>query len=154
MRFLFIDRISEFELSRRAVGTKFLSNMDEYLPEHYALKPVAPPTLILEGMAQLAGWLHVASCEFRVETVLGLVQGARFFRPVGPGDNLTIEVELVGAHRDGAELKGKARVGEEVVAEVDRLMFISGRTDREDYPERGRRLLRYLAGDLPALKEP
>ncbi len=148
MRFFFFDHISEFEPGRRAAAIKFVSTMDEYLPEHYDLRPVMPPTLIMESLAQVGGWLHVASHGFDVRTVLGLVQGARFHRRVRPGDILTIETEVLLAHKDGAELKGTVRVGEETVAEVDRLMFISEPANEAGYAERGKQLFRYLAGDL------
>src|SRR6186713_2349604 len=87
VRFLFLDRIIEMDLGKQARAVKYVTNMDEFLPTHYPRRPIMPATLLLETIAQLGGWLHVATSGFRARTVMGLLQDARIHRVAVPGDN-------------------------------------------------------------------
>jgi 3-hydroxyacyl-[acyl-carrier-protein] dehydratase len=152
MRFHFLDRILEIETGKRARGVKQVTNMDEFLLAHYPLRPVMPGTLLLETIAQLGGWLHVASTGFRSRTVMGLLQNARLHREVVPGDRLIVEARIVYAHRDGAELTGSIHADGALIAEVGRLMFVSETTRDEEFARISRERLRYLTGDLRILQ--
>lgn len=92
MRFLFYDRILELEVRKRALARKVVALSEEFFPEHYPRRPIMPATLLIETMAQTAGWLSVVSNDFAVDTVLGLIEGVQIFDQVRPGDVLTVEV--------------------------------------------------------------
>ena len=146
MRFIFIDRIVELEPDRRIRAVKAIGQMDGYLNAHYPRRPIAPATLVIEALAQAGGWLNLISRDFGVKVVLGLVEGARIFRPVLPGDVLTLEVELLRGHPDGATVRGEARVGDELVASVERIVYIHAVEKDERFRERQREYARYING--------
>lgn len=123
MRFLFYDRILELEPARRMVATKAISIGDEFLPNHYTLCPLMPATLVLESLAQAAGWLYMATEGFTIHAVLVMFEGAEVKRHPRAGDTLIIEVSLEFRHRDGATLRGEARDNAGVFVRVERLVF-------------------------------
>lgn len=148
MRFLFYDRILEMEIGKRALAKKMVALADEYFPEHYPRRAVMPPTLLLEAIAQVAGWLNVASSNFAIETILGLIEGVQIYQQVYPGDTLTIEVWMLFSHRDGATLKGEVRIEGDIVATADRMVFGNKYiTDRHSISEKKERF-QYLSGKI------
>jgi 3-hydroxyacyl-[acyl-carrier-protein] dehydratase len=151
MRFLLVDRILAVEGQRRIVAVKTVAHMDDYLTAHYPRRPVAPATLVVEALAQAGGWLHLINHDFGLKTVLALVEGVRLHRPVLPGDTLTLDVQVLRSHSDGATLCGEARVGDEVVATVERLVFAHARSNDEALRQQQRDYFTYIsAGRRPA----
>lgn len=57
MRFLLIDRITEWEPGKRASAVKNVSLSEDFFDDHFPLKPIMPAVLMIEGMAQLSGSL-------------------------------------------------------------------------------------------------
>jgi 3-hydroxyacyl-[acyl-carrier-protein] dehydratase len=147
VRFLFFDRIVEMELGKHALATKAVPVSDEYFPGHYERRAVMPPTLVLECIAQLGGWLNIAGCNMAIETVLALVEGVRFYRQVRAGDSLTIEVWMLYSHKDGATLRGEVRVGDELAASVERMVFGHQVSSDESYRKVVEEHFRYLSGE-------
>lgn len=153
MRFLFVDSILELEGGKRILATKAITAMDEYLTAHYPRRPVVPPTLVLESLAQTGGWLNLISRDFKVKTILVLIEGVRVHRQVRLGDTLFLEVQLLYAHSDGVTVRGEARVDSELVVTVDRIIFAHEVTSEESFAEESRERFRYLSSRLSALKE-
>ena len=154
MRFLFFDRILELEPGARALATKSVSVSDECLPEHYRRRPVMPVTLVVEALAQLAGWLHTITQGFAIRTVLGLMEGVRVFGEVKPGVTLLLEVWTDFAHKDGATLHGEARVDGQVVLSVERFLFASRPEKDAAFIQKRREVFRYMSGDFRLPGEP
>ena len=123
MRFIYLDRVLELEPDKRALGNKLVTISEEFFPTHYEKVPVVPPTILIECMAQLGGWLHIVSRDFQIETVLVLVEGAEFLGSVRPGDLLTVEAWLTFGHIDGATVRAEVRIGEQLIARVGRMLF-------------------------------
>lgn len=146
MRFLFYDRILELEIGKHARAVKLVTMADEYFTDHYPRRAIMPATLVVECLAQLAGWLNVASNGFNVTTVLCLIENARIYRQVEPGDGLTLEVSMLYSHRDGVTTRGEARVGSEVVATVDRLVLANQFVNDDSFVRRERERFHYLSG--------
>ncbi len=121
--FLLIDRVVEFEKGKRILGYKNVSFNEPYFTGHFPQKPIMPGVLILEALAQAAGILAFGTLETTADddSVYYLVgiDGARFKRPVEPGDQLMLEVELVRRMRSIYKFNAVARVGEEAVAEAE-----------------------------------
>ena len=146
MRFLFYDRILELEPARRMVATKAISIGDEFLPDHYTLCPLMPATLVVESVAQAAGWLYMVTEGFTIHTVLVMFEGAEVKRHPRAGDTLTIEVSMEFRHRGGATLRGEARDAAGVFVRVERLVFATiPMTDPVDI-RRTMELFAYLSG--------
>lgn len=148
MRFLFYDRIIEMDIKKYAKATKMVSLADEYFPEHYPRCPIMPMTLVIETLAQLAGWLVVVSRDFRVGVILVLIEGVRLYRQVRPGDELILEVWILYSHHEGATLRGEVRIGNEIIAKIDRLVFAGQVVTDMEYINRERERFRYLSGEF------
>lgn len=121
--FLLIDRVVEFEKGKRILGYKNVSFNEPYFSGHFPQKPIMPGVLVLEALAQAAGILAFGTLEQGAEesSVYYLVgiDGARFKRPVVPGDSLMLEVEMVRQMRSIYKFNAVARVEDEVVAQAE-----------------------------------
>jgi 3-hydroxyacyl-[acyl-carrier-protein] dehydratase len=146
VRFLFYDRILELVPARRIVATKAISIGDEFLHDHYSRSPLMPATLVLESLAQVAGWLYMITEDFTIHAILVMFEGAEVKRHPRPGDTLILDVSLEFRHQGGATLRGVARDSAGVFVQVARMVFGSMQlTDPRDVT-RARELFSYLSG--------
>ena len=127
---LMIDRVLECEPGKRILALKNVSANEPYFPGHFPQRPVMPGVLILEAMAQAAAilvfqTLGVRPDEKSVYYYAG-IDNARFKRPVEPGDQLVIEVELIRAKAGIYKYKGTARVGDELACEAELMCTMKG----------------------------
>jgi 3-hydroxyacyl-[acyl-carrier-protein] dehydratase len=123
--FLLIDRIVSFEKETRIVALKNVTVNEPFFPGHFPHMHVMPGVLIVEAMAQAAAVLSLKSMGQKndgkwVYYFVG-IDGARFKRPVTPGDTLRIEVIQGRMARGMAKFTAVARVGEAVAAEAELL---------------------------------
>jgi 3-hydroxyacyl-[acyl-carrier-protein] dehydratase len=117
--FLLVDRIIELELSRKIVGIKNVTYNEPFFTGHFPEKPIMPGVLILEAMAQTGGVLAFKSFPGMEGSVFFTgVDNARFRKPVIPGDQLRLVVEVVRHRREIWVFDGKAFVNDDVVAEA------------------------------------
>jgi 3-hydroxymyristoyl/3-hydroxydecanoyl-(acyl carrier protein) dehydratase len=149
MRFLFYDRILKMEPGQHALGTRAVSIGDEFLPDHYARRPLMPASLILESVTQVAGWLYIVTRHFAISTVLGVVEGVEILGEARPGDTLELEVWMQYGHRDGATVRGVARVNGRDVLHARRLVFASRPLVDPASIQQARELFGYLSGPVP-----
>jgi beta-hydroxyacyl-ACP dehydratase FabZ len=120
--FLLVDRILEVEPGKRIVGLKNVTINEPFFVGHFPGHPIMPGVLILEAMAQVGGVLLMRSLNQRAEKkVLYFtgIDGARFRRPVVPGDQLRFEVEVLQQRRQMCRMKGAALVDGSVAAEAE-----------------------------------
>lgn len=113
-----LDRIIEVEPGKRAVGIKNLSFNEPFFQGHFPEQPVMPGVLQMEALAQLGAWLLLK--ELGAEGQVGYfvsIKEAKFRRPVVPGDQLRLEIEILRRRRTWARLGGKAYVGDQLAAE-------------------------------------
>ena len=117
--FLLVDRIVELELSKKIVGIKNVTFNEPFFTGHFPEKPIMPGVLILEAMAQTGGVLAFKSFPGMEGSVFFTgIDGARFRKPVIPGDQLKLVVEVVKHRREIWVFDGKAFVDGDVVAEA------------------------------------
>jgi 3-hydroxyacyl-[acyl-carrier-protein] dehydratase len=125
--FLLIDRILEIEPGKRIVGIKNVTYNEPYFPGHFPGRPIMPGVLIVEAMAQTAGVLAFKSIpeegQRRPVLFLGL-DNVRFRKPVVPGDQLRMELEITRHRQAIWGFKGKAFVEDKLVAEADLLAML------------------------------
>jgi len=126
---LLVDRIEELE-AERIVGIKNITVNEPFFNGHFPDYPVMPGVLIVEAMAQVAGVLVLSQIPDRKNKVVLLagVDGAKFRRPVRPGDQLRIEMKLSKRKTAMAKMFGTASVDGVLVAEAEMLCVLVDRT--------------------------
>ena len=131
---LMIDRVTVCEPGKRIVALKNVSVNEPSFPGHFPRRPIMPGVLILEAMAQAAAILVFRTVgEQPGENALYYYAGidkARFRKPVVPGDQLEIEVAILGSKRGIWKFSCAARVENAVVAEAE--ILCTGRTFAEE----------------------
>jgi 3-hydroxyacyl-[acyl-carrier-protein] dehydratase len=121
--FLMVDRVIAIEKGKSIRAVKNVTINEPFFVGHFPHRPVMPGVLMLEAMAQSAALLSFATegvtpDDKTVYYFAGL-DGARFRRPVEPGDQLVMDVSLL-RHKGGIyKFKGEARVGEELACEAE-----------------------------------
>jgi 3-hydroxyacyl-[acyl-carrier-protein] dehydratase len=118
--FLMVDAILEMERLKYIVGIKNVSITESHFQGHFPGKPIMPGVLIIEAMAQTGGLLLLLEIPDRDNKLLYFVavDGARFRRPVVPGDQLRLEVKVISWRGDFCKLEGKATVNGQLAAEA------------------------------------
>src|ERR1700732_967168 len=116
--FLLVDAIEEMEQWKRIVGIKNVTFNESYFQGHFPGKPIMPGVLIIESMAQTGGLLLLKEVSDREKKLLYFVaiDNARFRRPVVPGDQLRIEMNVLAWRGGFGKFQGRATVGGELAA--------------------------------------
>jgi 3-hydroxyacyl-[acyl-carrier-protein] dehydratase len=120
---LLVDRVLEVVPGERIVALKNVSVNEPFFPGHYPHHPVMPGVLIVEALAQTAAILSFKTMGDRPDDksvyYFAGIDGARFKRPVSPGDQLIMEVSIVLNKRGIWKFKGLAKVDGQVAAEAE-----------------------------------
>jgi len=122
MRWIWIDKFTEFESGKRAVAIKNVSLAEEHLHDHFPGFPVMPAPLMIEGMAQTSGILVGEARNFQEKVILAKVNRAVFHDLVRPGDQLRLEAQMENLSEEAAAIRGTIQCEDRLIAEID-LMF-------------------------------
>jgi 3-hydroxyacyl-[acyl-carrier-protein] dehydratase len=121
--FLLVDRVLELDKGKRIKAIKNVTINEPFFGGHFPNRPVMPGVLMLEAMAQAAALLafDTAGVTMDDNTVYYFagIDGARFKRPVEPGDQLVMDIELDRVRAGIYKFKGVTRVGDDVVCEAE-----------------------------------
>jgi 3-hydroxyacyl-[acyl-carrier-protein] dehydratase len=119
--FLLVDRIVELEPEKKIVGIKNVTMNEPFFPGHFPGHPVMPGVLIVEAMAQVAAILVYSSSEENKGKITYFVgiDNTKFRKPVVPGDQLRLELEVIGCRRGIYTFAGKAYVDGKLVTESE-----------------------------------
>jgi 3-hydroxyacyl-[acyl-carrier-protein] dehydratase len=125
--FLLVDRIRELELGRRIVGIKNVTINEPFFQGHFPDRPIMPGVLILEAMAQVGGVLAMKSVptEGRPVVYLTGVDGAKFRKPVVPGDQLRFEIEVLKKRPPFWKMQARAYVESDLVCEAEMTAMVT-----------------------------
>ena len=127
--FLLVDRILEVDGTTRIVGLKNVTIGEPFFQGHFPGHPIMPGVLIVEAMAQVGGCLVMGTIE-RPETKVVYFMAldrVRFRRPVRPGDQLRLEVEVLQVRGPTCRMKGVATVDGKVAAEAEMMAQVVDR---------------------------
>lgn len=129
--FLLVDKIVELEPLKRIVGIKQVTINEPFFQGHFPGMPVMPGVLQIEALAQVGAILALREMD-DADTHIPLfsgIDGARFRRPVVPGDTLTLEVTAIRPGRRIQKMHGIATVDGHVTAETDILCIIADKKE-------------------------
>ena len=120
--FLLVDRVLELESGKRVLALKNVTINEPFFVGHFPYRPVMPGVMMLEALAQAAAILafDMLGKEPDDKTVYYFagIDGARFKRPVEPGDQLLLDVTLDRVKSGLFKFNARARVGDEVAVEA------------------------------------
>ena len=120
---LLVDRVLEIEKGVRIKALKNVSINEPHFLGHFPHRPVMPGVLMLEALAQTAALLSFdamgETLDDQTVYYFAGIDGARFKRPVEPGDQLILEVELDRMKAGIFKFKARAKVGDEIAAEAE-----------------------------------
>jgi len=118
---LLVDRILDYESGQWIRGLKNISFNEAVFQGHFPARPVFPGVYIIEAMAQTGGCLLLQDIEDRARKVIYFmgIDGARFRKPVLPGDQLVMEVKVVQLKGRICKMRGEAFVDGQKVAEAE-----------------------------------
>lgn len=117
---LLVDRVLSIE-EGRAVALKNVTINEPFFQGHFPGKPIMPGVLVLEALAQVGGILafQTAKDAGNQLVIFLAIDHAKFRKPVVPGDQLRMEVQLLQARDPYWKLRGEAYVGDTLVCEME-----------------------------------
>lgn len=134
--FLLVDRVLDIKEKKTLVAVKNVTYNEPFFQGHFPQQKVMPGVLIVESMAQAGAVLLYYSLPEpeKVLVFMSTINKAKFRKPVVPGDQLRVEVELLKLKRRFCHMQGKACVDGEVVAEAGvlaSLIYLEERNEQE-----------------------
>ena len=118
MRWIFVDRFIKLEKGKYAKAIKNVSMGEDHLHDHFPSFPVMPNSLIIEALAQTGGVLAGYSHDFKNMVILAKIERATFHEMITPGDQLTLEVEILEDREEGCRVAGRASANGKRVADA------------------------------------
>ena len=117
MNWYWIDRFTLFESGKRAQAVKSITRAEEHLRDHFRFHPIAPASLIIEGLAQTAGLMINEATRFEKKVVLGKIPQLTFnVTEIVPGDVLVYDAVADYIEEDGSQARVAVHRGEELIA--------------------------------------
>ena len=137
--FLLIDRVVDMTRRERIVAIKNVTINEPFFQGHFPNLPIMPGVLVVEAIAQAGGALLLTEVEDRDQKLMVFtgIEKARFRRPVTPGDQLRIEVEVKSWRMTAVRMEGRVFVGDKRVAEATVTCRLIPRDRTQPAPEGG-----------------
>ncbi|TFV99511.1 3-hydroxyacyl-ACP dehydratase FabZ [Oxalobacteraceae bacterium OM1] len=130
---LLVDRVLEWESGKTITAIKNVTANEEFFNGHFPHKPVMPGVLMIEALAQTAALLSFLTMGQKPDSnsvvyFVG-IDGARFKRPVEPGDQLRMQVEILRTARGIWKYKAQGTVDGQVAVEAELMCTMRSATD-------------------------
>jgi beta-hydroxyacyl-ACP dehydratase FabZ len=126
--FLLVDKIIS-EDDSHIIGIKNVTMNEPFFQGHFPGFPVMPGVLILEAMAQVGAVFMLQRVEEPEKKIVyfASIDNAKFRKPVVPGDQLRLELELLRLRKTSGKMKGVAYVDNEIVAEAELFTIVDSK---------------------------
>jgi 3-hydroxyacyl-[acyl-carrier-protein] dehydratase len=138
VRFLLVDAILDLEPGRRATGIKNVTMSEDFLADHFPHRPIMPGMLIIESLVQLADWVVRSGSDFECLALASGFDRIKFRRVVRPGDQLRLDVDVLGQESGAARVRGRASCGDVLAVSADLTVSLHPIRDYLD-PDEARR---------------
>ncbi len=127
--FLLIDRLMEIERKKRIVAIKNVTINEPFFAGHFPNFPIMPGVLIIESIAQAGGALLLTEIPDRDNKLMVFtgIDRAKFRRPVVPGDQLRIEINVLNWRPRAVRMEGRATVDGKLVCEATVMCALTDR---------------------------
>ncbi len=123
MRWIFLDKITELEPGKRAVGLKTATRSEDFFADHFPGFPVVPGVILLEALAQLSGKLLELTIleerHFWSWPIFTMANKVKFRKFVRPGELVRLETEITAMSVESAQTKVQAFVGDRRVTSAE-----------------------------------
>jgi len=118
--FLLIDRVIEIERKKRIVAIKNVTANEPHFAGHFPGYPIMPGVLIVEAIAQAGGALLLTEIPDRDQKLMVFtgIERAKFRKPVTPGDQLRVEVDVLASRNTAVKMQGNVWVDGKLVCEA------------------------------------
>lgn len=140
MRYLLIDHITEWKVGETIKGVKNVAMSEDFLEFHFPKNPIMPGVMLLEALAQLAGWLQAASSDFSEWILIRKVRKSNFYGFAFPGDQVELQVNEISSGEAGIKVytgtgtvQGKKKIRAEFEGEVMQLSEIEDVDDQRRF---------------------
>jgi 3-hydroxyacyl-[acyl-carrier-protein] dehydratase len=129
--FLLVDRVLDMEPGKSILALKNVTFNEEFFQGHFPMILIMPGVLIVEAMAQAGGILiyHSVPDPEKVFLLFSKIDNMKFRRPVVPGDQLRLAVEVIKIKGRFHQIHGRAYVGEDLAVEGEMWATLTGRGD-------------------------
>ena len=122
MRWIWIDKFTEFTSGKTATAIKAVSLAEDHIHDLYPDFPIIPHSIMVEGFAQTAGMLVGEARKFEEKVILAKIARATFFQLVRAGQTVEYSAKIDQVNDQGAAVSGTVKRGSELVAEIE-MMF-------------------------------
>ena len=118
MRFLFYDKVLKIEKGKSITGIKTFSLSEEFLRKRFSKIALVPEVIFIEAMAQLLGWLIIYSHDFKLLSIMSLVENVDIKSNLRPGFTAEIHGEIISTSKRDTLGRAKIYVDGEIVASM------------------------------------
>jgi 3-hydroxyacyl-[acyl-carrier-protein] dehydratase len=130
---LLVDRVLDYEVGKSITAIKNVTINEEFFNGHFPHKPVMPGVLMIEALAQTAALLSFLTMGKKPDSSSVVyfvgIDAARFKRPVGPGDQLRMEVEITRSSRGIYKYNARGLVDGEIALEAELMCTMRSTAD-------------------------
>ena len=123
MRFLFYDKVLEIDKGKSIRGVKTFSLSEEFLRKRFSKIALVPGVIFIEAMAQLLGWLIIYTHDFKLLSIMSLVENVDIKSNLRPGFMAEIHGEIISTSKRDTLGRAKITVDGEIVASMERIIF-------------------------------
>lgn len=132
MRWIWIDRFTEFVSGSHATAVKSVTLAEDFLRDHLPGYPIFPPSLVIEGMAQTAGVLVGEAKNFEENVVLAKIRSVSFTDYAVPGDQLRYQAKIDSVDDHAAVTKGEVFLNDHPIGNVNLIFSHLNNSDQVD----------------------